>query len=118
MDYPLDIEVYSDNSTKLLKTSDTVPNVSDPYYVRCINIIENSSVKLNNLDYISGEVGDLIVKIDREKYLTNFDINDNGELIIIGEDSLCYSIDQDGNLIYTVPGGIGSMNIGGGFVIL
>jgi hypothetical protein len=134
MNVPLDILQYPVNAVTnigvmiLNSTTDTVPDLDTPYYVK-VGIVDENDI--NSLDYVPVSVGDLYIKCDRDKYLTNFDMSDNGELIVIGEDAGYYTIDNRGHLMYNLPGGyyyeqlgqlgIGNMEITGddsGFLVL
>lgn len=52
---------------------------------------------LNGESFIEGELAILAVEVPTE---VDFWLNNNGELIITGEDANGYYIDDDGNLIY------------------
>jgi hypothetical protein len=111
VEYPTDIKV--EGSSVTIKTdTDTVPYLI-PYYVKTyLPTVETF------LDYVKVFAGELFLKWDRPLYNLNFFINDSGELEVIGDDAAAYSIDVDGNLIYSAASaGIGYMAIGSTFIV-
>lgn len=109
------------NGNLVLKTdTDVVPYIK-PYRVKVL--LSEDEV---DIDYINVKQGELLIKHERELNDLVFDINDNGELIVIGEDAENYYISDgtDGNkigeLIYLYdynPDGIGFMIIEDTFII-
>jgi hypothetical protein len=92
---------------------DTIPAI-DPYYLK---LFMQSTIS-NELDHKPFIDGDLMITFNRELYNLNFDVNSNGELVVIGDDADNYSIDIDGNLIYNYnQSGIGYMQIGSTFIV-
>ena len=77
-----------------------------------------SNLPDNSLDYKRFEDGDLVMAFDRTLYDLNFQVNSDGQLVVIGVDADNYSIDINGNLIYQVlEVGIGTMIIGSTFIV-
>lgn len=98
--------ITKDDSWTLKSDKDVVPWV-EPYRVKTLFAFEKTI-----LDYTTVQAGELLIKADRTLKQLNFDINDRGELIVIGDDADNYSIDQNtGELLYNSSGGIGDMII-------
>lgn len=115
-----DIVVAEDLSLVLRTDNDTVPYIY-PYRVKVDLSFENKK-----RDYLNVENGQLFIKHERSSFKLNFDINDSGELVVIGEDAYNYYISDgtDGNnigdLIYNsemISGGIGTMIIEDTFIV-
>jgi hypothetical protein len=117
---PTDILINQDNSLDLITDNDCVPYI-EPYRVKVVLPFEDKS-----LDFIPISNDELLIKHERSFFKLNFDVNDDGELVVIGEDSQCYYISDgtDGNdigdLIYNsdlISGGIGQMIIEDDFIV-
>lgn len=116
-----DISVNKDNSSVLRTDTDTVP-YTIPYRVKTI-------LQVTDLvyDYHTVKAGELLIKHERTNRQLTFDMNDIGELVVIGEDVNNYYISNgtDGNdigdLIYSTDTptveGIGEMIIGNTFIV-
>lgn len=111
-----DIIKFSDNTVQIFSDTDTVPYTT-PYRVYLFIVTELSGVYEGMFNYITISTGDLIIETDRELWELNFDLNDDGELIVIGEDADNYSVDENGDLIYLITGGIGDMEIENTFIV-
>jgi hypothetical protein len=82
---------------KLKTDTDTVPWTTLYFVNTYLDLSDEQEI-----DYVKANKGELIIKHNRDLYELNFDINSEGELIVIGEDAENYSIDQDGYLAYTI----------------
>lgn len=60
-------------------------------------ICDNVTI-VDGISFIEGELG---IQMNNYPAGIDYEINENGELIIFTEDATNYSIDSDGNLIYT-----------------
>lgn len=67
-----------------------------------IEIGIRDSDNINELDYHKSTIGQLIYKVGVDRTNIVFDINDKGELIVIGPDADAYSINDKGELIYNI----------------
>lgn len=98
--------IVKENNLILKSDKDVVPWI-DPYRVATLYAHEKTI-----FDHITVQAGEVLIKVERTLKQLNFDINDKGELIVIGDDAENYSIDQNtGDLLYNATGGIGDMII-------
>lgn len=119
---------FEENGYCSIKTTiDTVP-YSEPYFVR--PFLADGSALI--LDYKRIENGGLGIKFDRRLDQLNFEINSDGDMIVIGEDANNYFISieggenhgvtTEGGILYyynsSVGGGIGTMIIEDTFIIV
>lgn len=98
----------------IVKTdTDKVP-YKEPYFIRPFLDFSN----ITSIDYIRLDVGELGIKFDRTLNKLNFEINSDGNLVVVGEDANNYGINENGELIYdSTLGGIGTVIIEDTFII-
>jgi len=121
MQISTDILVNEDGTLILRSDTDVVPYTPAPYRVKTLLPIVPKI-----FDYNTVTEGQLVIKHERSLKQLNFDVNDKGELVIIGEDVEAYYISDGsdgaspGDLMYNyelVNSGIGAMEIGLDFII-
>lgn len=84
----------------LLTTFDKVGVSREQDYNLSIKLVNQEESTLE-VDYLESEQGELIYKSEISQKELVLDINSEGELILIGEDADHFSINSEGELIYT-----------------
>lgn len=121
MQISTDILMNEDGTLNLRSDTDVVPYMPAPYRVKTL-----LPTVPKIFDYNTVTEGQLVIKHERSLNKLNFDLNEKGELVIIGIDASAYYISDgtDGNspgdLMYNyeaVSDGIGSMAIEENFII-
>lgn len=90
---------YNVNEDNIPINIEIIPESTSSGVVRSMFIMNDTNKVVNNVDVQEGELCILMKNISNE-YI-DFEINDKGELIVHGNKANNYSIDDDGNLIYT-----------------
>lgn len=88
--------VKKDNGVCIVTDTDEINN----YYLNFIISELTSNVK--EVDYLKSLEGELIAKVGTSRNKVVFDINDNGELIVIGDDANKYELSEQGELLYNL----------------
>jgi len=89
----------TDDAAELLVSFDELDFNNTPYLL--MFFLLTPELVIEKVDYFPGVQGELFYKTSKEKWELVFDINDQGELIVIGPDADRFSIDENGELMYT-----------------
>lgn len=90
---------YDINQDNIGLTVEIIPESSTGETVRAISNVNSTPKTINNIFTDDGEL--CIVMRDQLESYIDFEINDNGELIVHGKNANNYSINEEGELIYT-----------------
>lgn len=99
--------------TYIKTDTDTVP-YKQPYFCRAYFDLDLN----REIEYSVVNKGCAAIQYDRKLKQLNWDLNSEGQLVVIGEDAMNYGINEKGELIYNAEqSGIGSMSIEDTFII-
>lgn len=94
-----DFTCYDADSDSIKLKVEVIPESTTSQTVRSICNINSSNKTINNVMVEENEL--CIVMRNQLKDYVDFEINDIGELIVHGKNANKYSINEDGELIYT-----------------
>lgn len=94
-----------DIETSLIKRNDNFIISTDTDEVKDYHLsfdISKVESEVQEVDCLKVLEGELIVKVGTSRSKIVFDINDDGELIVIGEDAANYELNNQGELLYNL----------------
>lgn len=91
--------VYLQNATSNVASVYVIPEAINPDTIAARLSIITDIQHMNNVEVLTGQLC-MLTKNNQGSNI-DFEINDKGELIVHGNESKNYSINEDGDLIYT-----------------
>lgn len=91
--------LYLQNATSNVTSLYIIPEINNPDTISARLSIITDIQHMNNVKVLTGQLC-MVTKNNQESNI-DFEINDKGELIVHGNESKNYHINEDGDLIYT-----------------